>query len=238
MRKIAIFLVLLLIFYSSANILAIGSSPGMLERIREKSRISVEEFEKNRAELKNLMEQNQTEFRNRIENKKEELKKKLEQNRIELKNRLRVIKNEQKQKIVERIYEQIAKLNEIMTDHYLSVIENLEIILEKIENRTAKAKFNGKNVELAETAIAQAKTLIENAKDAIKNQAEKVYEPPKITDEQSLRLEVGKLRNQLHQDLKSVEQEVKNARDAIKEAALQLAKIPKVDELEIENKNQ
>jgi ElaB/YqjD/DUF883 family membrane-anchored ribosome-binding protein len=120
-----------------------------------------------------------------------------------------------------------------MTNHYMDVLDHLEKVLEKIESRTAKAKLNGRDVRRVEEAIQKAHEAIEKAREAVKAQAEKVYQPPQITTEENLKLDVGKLRQQLHDDLKAVEKLVKDARDAVRQAAVALAQIPRVDELEV-----
>ena len=206
-----------------------GYQRGILEKIRERTQMNIEEFERNKLEFQNLLEKNQIEFRNTVFNRREELKKIIEENKKELKNRLKIIKNEQKQKIVERIYEQINNLNERMIIHYLDILEKLEKVLVKIETQAAKAKINEKDISLVEITIAQAKTLIENAREIIKNQSEKIYYPAEINSEGSLRIEVGKIRQQLHQDLKNVELMVKTSKEAVKEAAIQLVQIPEID---------
>jgi DNA repair exonuclease SbcCD ATPase subunit len=209
------------------------TTPRLLERIRERSRISVQEFQQNREEIQRLILQNRTELQNQIQNKRAEMKSRIEALKAQLKERLRERISERKREIVERIYDRINALNERMTDHYLDVLYRLEKILERIESRTAKAKLNGKDVSKAEEAIQKAHEAIEKARKAVKAQAEKVYQPPEITTEEKLKLDVGKLRQQLHDDLKAVEKLVKDARDAVRQAAVALAQIPKVDELEV-----
>ena len=216
------------------NISPLSSSGGILEKIKERAQISTEEFQQNREQLKQLMEQNQIEFRNQIQQKREEMAIRIKSLGEQLRTRLKErIKNVDKQKIVERVYESINALNEKMTKHYLNVLERLEKILEKIESRTAKAKLNGIDVSLVEMAINDAKTKISNAKEAVNTQAGKIYQPPEITTEESLKLDVGKLRQQLHDDLKAVEKLVKDAREAVHQAAILLGQIPRIDTLEV-----
>ena len=210
---------------------------GILERVRERSQISQQEFEQNRAEIKNLMEQNRIEFRNWLESQRQEMKAKIEARKNELKVKLQKITNERKQKIVERIYDRINALNERLSDHYFDVLDRLEKLLERVESRTAKAKANGKDVSEVEILISQAKDIIARAKEEVKNQAQKIYQID-ITNEANLKLDVGKIRQKLHDDLKAVEKLVKEAREAVRLAIVKLAQIPKVDELEISTTSQ
>ena len=233
MKKVAIFLISFAILSIGAVALSQTTTPRLLERIRERPRISVQEFQQNRAEVQRLIEQNRIEFRNQVQNKREEMKTKIDALKEKLRERLRERISERKRAIVERIYDRINALNERMTNHYMDVLDHLEKVLEKIESRTAKAKLNGKDVRRVEEAIQKAHEAIEKAREAVKAQAEKVYQPPQITTEANLKLDVGKLRQQLHDDLKAVEKLVKDARDAVRQAAVALAQIPKVDELEV-----
>jgi len=233
MKKVAIFLISFVVLSIGAVALSQTTTPRLLERLRERSRISTQEFQQNREEIQRLIEQNRIEFRNQVQNKREEMKTKIDALKEKLRERLRERISERKRAIVERIYERINALNERMTDHYMDVLDHLEKVLERIESRTAKAKLNGRDVSKVEEAIQKAHEAIEKAREAVKAQAEKVYQPPQITTEENLKLDVGKLRQQLHDDLKAVEKLVKDARDAVRQAAVALAQIPKVDELEV-----
>jgi len=233
MKKVAIFLIVLVILGVGIAVSAQTTTPRLWERIREKSRISKEEFQQNRAEMQRLIKQNQVEFRNQIREKREEMKTQIEALKEQLRKRLKERISERKRAIVERVYERINALNEIMTNHYLDILDHLEKVLERIESRTAKAKLNGRDVTQVEAAIEKAHQAINTAREAVKVQAEKIYQPPEITSEENLRLDVGKLRQQLHNDLKSVEKLVKEARDAVRQAAVALAQIPGVDELKV-----
>jgi DNA repair exonuclease SbcCD ATPase subunit len=233
MKKFAIFLIALAILELGIVAFAQTTTPRLWERIRERSRISTQEFQQNREEIQRQIEQIRVEYRNQIQEKREEMKAKIDALKEQLRERLRERISERKRAIVERIYDRINALNERMTDHYMDVLDHLEKVLERIESRTAKAKLNGKDVSKVEEAIQKAHQAINTAREAVKAQAEKIYQPPEITTEEKLKLDVGKLRQQLHDDLKAVEKLVKDARNAVRQAAVALAQIPKVDELEV-----
>jgi len=233
MKRVIISLITLTVLGVGAIAFAQTTTPRLWERIREKNRISTQEFQQNREEIKKLIEQNRIELQNQIQNKREEMKTKIEALKEQLKARLKGKISEQKQEIVERIYERIGNLNERITNHYLDVLGNLEKVLERVESRAAKAKLNGKDVTQVEAAIEKAHQAINTAREAVKVQANKVYQPPEITTEKNLKLDVGKLRQQLHNDLKAVEKLVKDARDTVRQAAVKLVQIPNVDELEV-----
>jgi len=175
-----------------------------------------------------------------VKEKLEKARQLLEQKRLEIENKIQAQKeilakrlakiSEQKRKIVERIYERVNDLNKRMTDHYLDVLEKLTKILEKIESRVEKFKSQGADTSEVEKAIEIAKTKIEKAKEAVINQAQKVYSAPQITTEKNLKLNVGVIRKQLHNDLKAVEKLVKDARSAVQNCAILLAKVAETKE--------
>ena len=235
MRKVVTFLTSFVFLSVGALVFSQNTTPRLLERIREMPRISTQEFQQNRAEIQRLIQQRQIEFRNQIREKRQEMKAQIEALREQFRDRLKARIDERKQVIVERIYERINALNEIITNHYLDILDRLEKILERIESRATKAELNGIDVTQVEAVIEKAHQAINTAREAVKTQAEKIYQPPEITSEENLRLDVGKLRQQLHDDLKAVEKLVKEARNAVREAAVALAQIPKVDALEVPN---
>jgi DNA repair exonuclease SbcCD ATPase subunit len=233
MKKVAIFLISFVILSIGTVALSQTTSPRLLERIRERATISNQEFQQNRGEIQRLIERNQLEIRNQIEQKREEMQTKIEKFKEQLRERLKARINERKQAIVERVYERINNLNTRLTNHYLNVLEQLEKVLERIESRAAKAKLNGVDISKVEEAIKKAQAAIEKAKQAVIDQAKKVYAPPEISGEDTLKQEVGKLRQQFHEDIKAVEKLVKEARDAVREAAVTLGQIRGVDGFEV-----
>jgi len=244
MKRLIVFLIVGLIIAN--QVLAAPFSPKSLqsvikERVLEKAKervqqhlpLKVEEFRKQREEMRSELKEKQKQTREMIKTKREQMVQKIQEYREQLRERLKKIKNETKKKIVERIYQRVDDLNERITNHFLDVLDRLEEILERIESRTAKAVLHGRDVSEAEEAIKVAWTAIETAREAVRLQAEKVYQPPEITSEENLRIEVGALRQQLHSDLKAVEKLVKEARDKVREAAVTLAKVPRINELEV-----
>jgi hypothetical protein len=99
------------------------------------------------------------------------------------------------------------------------------MILGKIESRGEKFKAQGADTKEVEKCIESAKSKIEKAKETVLVQAQKVYLAPQITTEKNLKLNVGVIRKQLHQDLKLVEKSVKDARSAVQNCAILLGKI-------------
>lgn len=191
------------------------------------------EFEAKRTEAKNLLESKKEEFKIKAEAKREEVKSKIEAKKTELKEHLIKIKDERKKQVAERVYNQVNELNKRRLDHFSAVLEKLEKVLDRISNRAAKAEANGVDITAVKTAITEATSAIAVSRTAIVNQAGKVYTPV-IDTESTLKTDIGKIRQALHADLTGVEETVKASREAVHKAAVVLAQIPKVNELEVE----
>lgn len=166
---------------------------------------------------------------------KKTIQEKLQEKKQVLTEKLKNIKDKVKARIVEKIYNNVSLLNGRLTKHYDDVLNNLEVILSKIENRANIAKDNGRNIVTVETAIIAAKNAILAGRTAVSAQREKVYSL-EIKNDDTLKNDTKIIRQSFHDDLTKVFQFVSAARKATQDAAVKLAKIPKVDELKpIEN---
>lgn len=211
------------------------------EEVREEFRTEVktlrgelkEKFEENRAKAQAELKRRREELRARFESERLETKERLETARAELKARLEQIKNERKTRIVERLSERMNALNEKMTNHFLEVLDKMDKILDNVASRTDKAEAHSLDVSTVRAAITEAESAIAAARGATETQAGKVYSFD-ITSEENLRLDVGKARQALHEDLNAVRKTIRAAHDAIRNAAVTLAQIPRVDELEVD----
>ncbi|MBC7074436.1 hypothetical protein H5T58_03610, partial [Candidatus Parcubacteria bacterium] len=96
-----------------------------------------EEFRQSLEEIRRQREQYRLEIRNQISNIRERALQQIQQKREELRERLRFLQDEQKRLIVEKIYNQINRLNTILTDKFLVTLDRLELVLRRIEDRTA-----------------------------------------------------------------------------------------------------
>jgi len=161
------------------------------------------------------------------------VKNQIEARREELKQKLATIRDERKKQTTERIGAELQKLNERITAHFSNVLEKIENALERVNSRADKAEANNRDVRAVRTAISEAETAITDARTAASAQAGKVY-TLEVTTEDALRVDVGRARQTLHTDLSAVREKVKAAHEAVRKAAVSLAQIPKVDELEVE----
>ena len=196
-----------------------------------------EQFIQKREEAKQAISQKRSELKSAIEAKRAETRDKIKAKREELKAQLQKIKDERKKQIVERVDARIDALNDRMTSHYLKVLEQIEDVLSRVATRTDKAAVAGANVTAVREAIVKAQAAIASARATATAQAGKTYQIT-VTGDNNLRVDVGKARQALHADLVSVREAVKAAHMAVRDAAVFLAKIPKVNEAEVPTNGQ
>ncbi len=204
-----------------------------LEERRELEKKRIEEIKTNsdraREEAKNNLEQERERIKNDTAANREEMKTRLENHRVELKEKLTAIKDEKKKEAIVRVQDNLTALNLRMTKHYLSVLNKLGGVLERIISRTNKAGERGLDVASVRTAITAAQSSMTAARSAVGAQTEKTY-LVEISEENKLKADVGSARQRLNADIKAVHRAVKAAHDAVRKAATTLARISRVDE--------
>ncbi len=209
------------------------------EEIRNEATSSREEmrnaYEQQREAIRQRMEQARKDtealresFRKNMEMKREDAKKQIEANRALLQQKLKNIKDERKKETVQTIDKRFEEINTDRLDHFSNVLDQIEKVMQNVESRTAKVASTGANVSLVNADIAAVKTAIVAARAAIVTQSGKTY-PLTINQENTLRTDIGKTRQALATDLKSVQDKVLAAREALRKAATDLAQIPGVD---------
>lgn len=183
-----------------------------METQREEAK---QRMEAQREEAKQKMEEHREEFKEHMEERKAELAERLEKKREDLKKKLEVVKDERKKKVVERVDTQIDELNARLMSHFSGVVDKIEEILNRIEEKAAEHGVNvSSQVTAAEGAIAAART-------AIANQSGKTYEI-NVSSEENLRSDVGTARQKFRADLKVVHDAVKAAQKAVRDVAVAL----------------
>ena len=213
-------------------ILPVSAQINPLEQVSQDIKQNVREETKNRREeVKSSISEMRENFRANVQQKREELKNLIEEKRVALKEQLRKVKDERKKQVVERVDAGLDELNGRMLNHFSGVLDKLEDVLERITSRADKAEQRGLDVATVRTAISEALRVIESSRTAIQEQTGKTYAIT-ITSENNLRVDVGKARKALHDDLVKVRETVKAAHDAVRRVAVALAQIPKVDEVE------
>lgn len=134
-----------------------------------------------------------------------------------LKTRLAAFKDKQKAQVVERINKSLNSINQKMTGQMLKHLERMASILTKLEARVNSAKPDVKDVTSAREAISDAKAAIDSATAAVSSQAEIDYTIT-VSSETRAKTDVQKVREQLHNDLKTVRQLVVEAKQAVAKA--------------------
>lgn len=201
--------------------------------------ISVDGETDNRGQaiIKKIQIQRQ-EFESQMQIRTEEMKKQ----RIEEKNQFRLdlqkIKDQRKQLATEKIIETIEALNKRLTNNLSEKINQIESVLGSIESRLNKAQDKNLETKAVEDQILKAKESISLVRDEILTQSNKSYLINITENETLLREEMKDLRNRFNEDIKNLREKVKMVHFEVKEVATILAKIPKINEVEIvENEN-
>lgn len=172
--------------------------------------------------LRKSFEDKEQEFKAKIKENKQKFEEEIKQKKEDLKQRLKKIKDEKKKQAVERIDQSMDNLNKRLLDHYTSVLGKLQDVLTRIGQRADEFQSRGVDVSITRQAIDKAVESINVARAAIVAQSVKTY-GLQINSEDKLKLDVGKARKQLHDDLDKVKEIVKDAHVAVRNAATSLA---------------
>lgn len=132
-------------------------------------------IESKREESKMLRETKREEAKTLMESKREEAKVRVKEIREKAEKRLTEIKDKAKQQMAERLAKQFEKQNSTWTDHFMKVLDRLDAISLKIQDRATTAAGNGKDISTVTAAIAAAQTAIASARTAVIAQAAKTY---------------------------------------------------------------
>ena len=182
-----------------------------------------QQMEAKREELKQNLEQQREQMKQRMEQEREMLKNKIETKKEELKTHLATIRDEHKKQAVERINDNLDSINARVTTGFSNALDMLGNVLDRIVKRSDDSEVSGIDVSSVVAAVVAAQTAIGDARTAVEAQAGKTY-PITISTENKLKTDVGKARQALYTDLKTVRDKIRAARDAAYQAARALAK--------------
>ncbi len=166
-------------------------------------------------------------IREAVARRREEAKEKFQSAREEFKERLKAVKDEGKQALVEKIDRRLAVINTKRTDHLSLVLNRLQGMASRLEEKAASESARGKNVILAQASIRQAQESLATAEAAVSLQAGKVY-VAEIQNEAALKQTVGEAVSSLQADLKTALRAVQEAKSKVQEAARALVKALKL----------
>src|SRR3989344_4263547 len=194
-------------------------------RIKNTAETVKEDIKKRKEEFNDAVKVRREEFNNTVKTKREELQNEIKSKREDLKVRLEKIKDERKKETVEKIDQRMDALNEKMMRHFSDVLDKLEKMLVRINERVDKASAERDlDVSAIRLSIDKANTAIASARSAIESQSGKTY-TIKITTESGLKKDVGNARQALGVDLSEIRDAVKSAHSAVKDVAVALAKL-------------
>lgn len=221
MVKVVIFLVAAIFYYGASGSFYLNPMYPVY---------AVEDSTNSPVELKRLEKQklkkasNEADIRLKAQDRRENIASKAANQRDNvasrtavLKARLAQFKDQVKASKVERINQTLGMINQ---KRYESMINHLKVlvkILDKIETRVNAAATEGKNADSAKSAIAAARTAIQNALIAVEAQKDKDY-TIEISAETTVREDSKEMRDSLHTDLKSTQELLKSARTAVSDA--------------------
>lgn len=217
MKKVFIvlfsFFILLLISASvQRSVLAEDSDDDSLTPTVSKMRF--DRLKENREDRIEKRHERREEFKDKVEARREAIKDKMEDRREALKEKLEEFRDKKKAKVTERISDNLNKINEKRVEAMTRHLDRIEEILGKVEDRTAEAREDGKDVSEIEVKIAEAKSVIEGARGAVSTQAGKDYTLV-VSDEGTVAQEAKEMRDKLHEDLKAVHELIVVARKAV-----------------------
>lgn len=127
----------------------------------------------------------------------------------DFKAKLQLIKDQKKKVIVERIDTRLTEVNKNITTRFLDALTRLQTFLDKI-----KQTITSTSSATVMTDITNAQTAIDTARIAVDAQVAKTYSI-NITDDFTLRLNVGTTVSQFRQDLVAVYKLVINAKQTV-----------------------
>ncbi|MBK5215500.1 MAG: hypothetical protein JJE53_01685 [Candidatus Pacebacteria bacterium] len=175
------------------------------------------------------------EFQKELNIKREENKLRIEEIKSNFKENIKTIKDENKKIASEKIVATINEINARRTEQLAEKLNQIKNVLISINSRITKAENKILDVAALSTKQSAAQAAIDKANDAIAAQMGVSYSVTEsLTDEAVLRTEMKNLRDKFQKDIKALNEVVKAAHAATVELATSIAKIPNVDEEEVE----
>ena len=180
-------------------------------RIMEEKRLLIEQM---KGKTKEEQAQMIADFNQRVFNRKTEMQQVRVENKEELQTKLEEFRNQEKARIALRVSNNFGTINDNRVNAMTTHINRLQEILDKLTERVAVARANGKDTTEAETAIAAAQSAIDSAKAVVEAQAGKDYTIT-VTDESTVRSDAQEQRTALMEDLVTAHKSILSAKDAV-----------------------
>ncbi|OGH16632.1 MAG: hypothetical protein A3C30_04355 [Candidatus Levybacteria bacterium RIFCSPHIGHO2_02_FULL_40_18] len=155
-----------------------------------------------------------------VQDTREQMKEKMEA----FKSQIRAIKDTRKQLLTERIADKVASANARLTNKMDKALDHLTDILNRVTEKAAAFKAQGKDTTALDAAITTAANAITTAKNAVDAQKSKEY-TANITDESTLRNTIGQMVSQFRLDIQAVHKLIVDAKQAVMKAIMEAAKL-------------
>lgn len=159
-----------------------------------------------------------------IQARRDRIQEKIQAKREEVSAKLEALRDDRIKRITTRIQGRINQINRVRTAHFLRVLDRLLAILAKIETRAEKLKEEGKDTSSVVQAISSAQSAVDNAEVVVETQKEKTYQII-VQSDNSAKDDIYAVKEQLRNDLLSVQASVKAARGSVHDALLQLVSL-------------
>lgn len=219
---------------SSPTKVPVPTTPGakIQEKRAEVRDPSTSSGQEKRMTVRENITKKREELKERIAEKRLEASEAAATRRVEFKEKVAQIRDTKKRAIVEKVDLRLSTINQKRTDHMSEFLVRLSTILDKIESRKDKAIANGKDVTEVESAIADARSVIEAAKTQVAAQAGKDYTIELSEDETTLRGVVGDATSSLQRDLQNTRKVVVEAKQAVQNVMSIIKQIGGVDSVQ------
>ncbi len=141
-----------------------------------------------------------------------------------LKAKFEQFKDQKRTALALKVDQNLDSVNKNRTTAMSKNLENMTMILEKLQTRTDTASASGKDTTTVNTAIVAARAAVIDAQTSVSIQSGKEYTIT-ATTEASLKNDVKTARDKLYNDLKTVHTQVESARKSVISAYQALASI-------------
>jgi hypothetical protein len=131
-----------------------------------------------------------------------------------LEHKISELKDEGKQKIAKNLTSQINRANNLRTGRYLSLLDRLASIVDKIETRSKTAEAQGKDISNITSEIAAIRVKLHDAVDKVTTQQNKTYTVNTSSDK-PLATDFRTLHKQMKSDLTGLQDEIKGIRQDV-----------------------
>ncbi|MFH1827561.1 MAG: hypothetical protein ABH812_04035 [bacterium] len=223
-KRNLLYLLIIFIFLSSISYVKAQSnknSPTVSSEMKMMKEERIQELEAKREKLKQKVQERTEELKQKREETQQEIKtrkEEMKQKKEEFKNKIKEIKDNKKKTIVERVDNKISSLNKKHTDRFTKLVDKLNSILLRVEDKKDELKAKGIDVVNLEPLIQTAKDSISNAEKEISAQMEKDY-VVEIDIENNLGSVVSTTFKEFKDDISQVHDSIKTAKEAVQESA-------------------